>query len=95
VVTDTNGLLVSAVPISPQVTLPVGATPTGPTLTWNAVTGECYDVYTSPDLVTWTLLSLFPPLPVTAGGPTISVTDPTPITGIPARFYKIVQVVCP
>ena len=73
VVTDTNGLLVSAVPISPVVMLPVGGA-TGPTLTWNAVTGECYDVYSSPDLVTWTLLPTFPPMPINAGGPTISVT---------------------
>jgi hypothetical protein len=94
VVTDTNGLLVSAVPIKPVVAVPGPATPTGPTLTWNAVTGACYDVYSSPDLINWTLLPIFP-MPVNAGGPTISVTDPTPITGIPARFYKIVQVVCP
>jgi hypothetical protein len=93
VVTDTNGLLVSAVPIQPVVTLPVSEG-TGPTLTWNAVPGECYDVYYSFDLVNWTLLPIFP-MPVNAGGPTISVTDPTPITGIPAKYYKIVQVVCP
>jgi subtilisin-like proprotein convertase family protein len=95
VVTDTNGLLVSAVPIQPVVSLPVGgSSPTGPTLTWNAVTGECYDVYYSFDLINWTLLPVFP-MPINAGGPTISVTDPTPITGIPAKYYKIVQVVCP
>jgi subtilisin-like proprotein convertase family protein len=94
VVTDTNGLLVSAVPISPAITLPTSPT-TGPTLTWNTVSGECYDVYSSPDLVTWTLLPVFPPMPVTAAGTTISVTDPTPITGVPAMFYKIVQVQCP
>ena len=41
VVTGTNGLLVSAVPISPMVTLPVGGG-TGPTLTWYAVNGECH-----------------------------------------------------
>jgi hypothetical protein len=93
VVTDTNGLLVSALPIQPVVTLPVGGG-VGPTLTWNAVTGECYDVYSSPDLINWTLLPIFP-MPISAGGPTIAVTDPTPITGIPARFYRITQVVCP
>jgi subtilisin-like proprotein convertase family protein len=93
VVTDTNGLLVSAVPIQPVVALPVNLT-TGPTLTWNTVTGECYDVYYSFDLINWTLLPIFP-MPVNAGGTTISVTDPAPITGVPAKYYKIVQVVCP
>jgi subtilisin-like proprotein convertase family protein len=92
VITDTNGLLVSAVPIAPKVMLPVIPS-TGPTLTWSAVPGECYDVYSSPDLVNWTLLPIFP-MPVTAAGTTISVTDPTPITGVPYMFYRIIQVPC-
>jgi hypothetical protein len=91
VVTDTNGLLVSAVPIVPVVVIP-GGPGTGPTLTWPSVSGECYEVDSSTDLVNWTPL---PNMPVTAFGITTTVTDPNPITGTPARFYRIIQVVCP
>jgi subtilisin-like proprotein convertase family protein len=93
VVTGTNGLLVSGVPIAPVVTLPVSPTTSGPTLTWYAVNGECYEVDSSPDLINWTPLPIFPN-PVTAFGSTISVTDPNPIVGVPITFYRIVQVQC-
>ncbi len=96
VVTDTNGLLVSALPITPVVTLPppgVGAL-NGPTLTWPAVNGECYEVDYSTDLVNWFPLPIFPN-PVQAFGPTIAVVDPNPITGAPMTFYRIIQVKCP
>jgi len=95
VVTDTNGLLVSGVPINPVVTLPVAGSGTGPTLTWPAVNGECYEVDFTPDVTTpWSPLPIFPN-PVTASGTTVSVIDPMPITGNPSRYYRIVQVVCP
>jgi hypothetical protein len=94
VVTDTNGLLVSAIPINPVVTVPVGG-PTGPTLTWNTVNGECYDVEYATNLISPVVWTPLPGMPVQASGTTLSVTDPTPITGIPFRFYQIIQTNCP
>jgi hypothetical protein len=92
VVTDSNGLLVPAIPISPVVTFPIGGT-NGPTLTWATIPGECYEVDYTSSLSSPLWLPL-PNTPVTASGTTTTVTDPTPITGIPARYYRIVQVNC-
>ncbi len=56
--------------------------------------GECYEVDSSPDLINWTPLPIFPN-PITAAGSMISVTDPNPLAGVPMTFYRIMQVQCP
>jgi hypothetical protein len=63
VVTDTNGLLVSAIPISPVVTVPIGGG-TGPTLTWGTVNGECYDVLYATNLASPIVWTPLPGMPV-------------------------------
>jgi subtilisin-like proprotein convertase family protein len=83
----TNGLLISAVPISVVAVVPGLGSGTGPTLTWPSVSGEQYEIDYSADLVHWTMLGA-----VTAGGPQAAFTDPTPITGVPVRFYRIIQI---
>ncbi len=91
-VVATNGMLISGVPISTGVTPPAPGAPNGPTLTWPTVTGEMYEVQETPTLVptAWVTIAT-----ITATGPTTTFTDPTPITGIPARFYRIVQIPVP
>ena len=52
----TNGLLLSDVPLRVGVSVNP-ASGTGPTLTWSSVTGEMYEIDTSPNLVNWTMLT--------------------------------------
>ena len=85
-VISTNGLLVSVVPIKVKVTLPTNGATTGPTLTWPSVLGEKYQIQVSSNLVTWTNLGS----PVVASGPTMTFTDPAPMSG--TRYYRLVQV---
>ena len=89
-VVATNGLLISAVPFNPVLGLPGPGTGMGPTLTWATVTGEQYEIEVSTDLINWTVL-----VTITASGPLTSFTDPTPLTGVPGRFYRIVQIPSP
>src|ERR1022692_1016439 len=53
-------------------------------LTWPAVLGQPYQVEYSANLFNWFVLSNF-----TAAGTTASMIDPTPIPGVPARFYRL------
>ena len=59
----------------------------GPTLTWPTVPGEKYEIEVTTNFVTWTVLAT-----VTATGPTLTFTDPTPVVIPGFRFYRIVQV---
>ena len=83
----TNGILVSAVPITLGVVVPPSGSPTGPTLTWPSVNGETYEIDTSTDFITWTFLAT-----IQATGPTATYTDPNPITGVPFLFFRIKQI---
>jgi hypothetical protein len=83
-VVSTNGLLISALPLTLMVSL-IGTN--GPLLMWNAVDGEHYDVQISTNLINWSLYTN-----LTAFGRKVTWIDPTPTAGIPMRFYRIVQV---
>jgi hypothetical protein len=87
-VVETNGLLISKVPIRVGVTVTNVTGTNYLTFTWPTIPGETYEVQDSTDLTTWTTIAV-----ITATGPTISYTDPRPINSAPQRFYKIVQVV--
>jgi subtilisin-like proprotein convertase family protein len=90
-VVATNGILPSQIPITIQVTSPGGPT-NGPTLTWPTVDGETYVIFTNANLFTTNWV----PLSTNVGQQYYSTfTDPTPITGIRALFYRIAQVPTP
>ncbi|MDB6109487.1 MAG: Peptidase and in kexin sedolisin [Pedosphaera sp.] len=90
-VVSTNGMLISGIPITIGLTLPPAGGTNGPTLTWPGVAGESYEIQSSTDLVSWTVLSTI----ISAPGSTITFTDPNPITGFPYLFYRIVQIPVP
>jgi hypothetical protein len=89
-VVSTNGLLISALPFSLGITPATPGSGTGPILTWTSVNGETYQVQVSTDLITWTVLAT-----IAGTGETTIFIDPTPITGVPQQFYRIVQVPTP
>jgi hypothetical protein len=53
-------------------------------LTWPSVMGQAYQVEYSSDLFQWLVLSN-----LVASAGTASVVDPTPIPGVPKRFYRL------
>jgi hypothetical protein len=59
----------------------------GFTLSWNSIPGENYEVDYSTDLVNWA-----PAITFTATNSQSSFTDFTPISGHPARYYRVQQV---
>jgi subtilisin-like proprotein convertase family protein len=82
-----NGLLIGSQTIE---LTPVISTSDGLnylTLTWPSVLGEYYDVQTSPDLVTWTTVTV---PAIQASGTTTSYTGLNPINGV--LFYRVIQV---
>jgi hypothetical protein len=86
-VLPTNGMLISGVPINTGVSIPGG---TNVQLTWNpTIPGENYQVQTNIDLTTtnWGVLTT-----INATGTSIIYVDPTPVSGVPMQFYRIVQV---
>jgi hypothetical protein len=86
-VEETNGMLISKIPITVSVSFTGSFASNGLTFTWPSVPGETYEVEDTTDFTTWTPIAL-----ITATGPTVSYTDPRPINSAPQRFYKIVQV---
>src|SRR5258708_14056477 len=82
-----KGLLVSKVPNTISVSFPGPGSTNGLTFTWPSVPGETYEVQDTTDFATWTTIAV-----ITATGPTISYTDPRPISSAPQRFYQIMQV---
>ena len=91
-VVATNGMLISGVPINTGVTAPGPGSTNGPTLTWPTVPGEMYEVQETPTLFPTAWVTI---VTITATGPTTIFTIPTPVTGIPAQFYRIVQIPVP
>ncbi len=86
-VVSTNGLLISAIPIQlGLVPEPLNGS-VGPTLTWPAVEGETYEVQQSTDLIHWITIAT-----LVASGPTLTFTDPVPVSDVGFRFYRIIQV---
>jgi hypothetical protein len=59
----------------------------GFTMYWAATKGQTYEVEVSTNLITWTFVTN-----ITAQSATGSYTDPTPVAGQPARFYRLLQV---
>jgi subtilisin-like proprotein convertase family protein len=57
------------------------------TMTWAAVSGKTYEIQDSTNLVTWTVLTN-----ITAQSATGTYTDPTPIAGEKARYYRLLLV---
>ncbi len=70
--------------IRPVVTAPLPGSSSGPTLTWESITGEQYAVQVTTNHLNWALLAT-----VTATGPTVTFVDPTPLAAPSARFYRI------
>jgi hypothetical protein len=89
-VVSTNGFLISGLPFSLGIVPPTPGSGTGPVLTWTSVLGETYQVQVSTDLITWIVLAT-----ISGTGETTIFIDPTPITGVPQQFYRIVQVPTP
>jgi hypothetical protein len=79
--------LISKVPITISVSFTGSVNSNGLTFTWPSVPGETYEVQDTTDFTTWTTLAV-----ITATGPTISYTDPRPISSAPRRFNQIIQV---
>jgi hypothetical protein len=86
-VVSTNGILNPGGPINIGVTPPANPSIDGPTITFQAIDGEWYEIQVSSDLVTWVTVAT-----VQATGGTVSYTDPTPMAGQPARYYRIIQI---
>src|SRR5260370_31825587 len=86
-VVETNGMLISKIPITVSVSFTGSPATNGLTFTWPSIPGETYEVQDTTDFTTWTPIAV-----ITATGPTISYTDPRPLASAPQRFYRIVQV---
>jgi hypothetical protein len=86
-VVSTNGILNPGGPINIGVTPPKNPFIDGPTITFQAIDGEWYEIQVSSDLVTWVTVAT-----VQATGGTVSYTDPTPMAGQPSRYYRIIQI---
>ncbi|MGD0814502.1 MAG: S8 family serine peptidase [Verrucomicrobiota bacterium] len=56
------------------------------TMSWTATSGRTYEVEFSTNLTTWTFLTN-----ITAQSATAAFTDPTPISGQRARYYRLMQ----
>ncbi len=86
----TNGILLSGIPIDLGEMLPPPGSTNGPTLTWQSVSGENYEIQYSTDLINWITITN-----VSGGFPTTTFTDPAPVPGNPIRFYRIIQIPVP
>jgi hypothetical protein len=89
VVTGTNGILPSQVPIAPTIMVPPVGSPFGPTLTIPTVQGEMYEIQSAPTPIgPWTTIAT-----ITASGETTIFTAPPP-TGT-STFYRVIQIPSP
>jgi hypothetical protein len=87
----TNGILISAIPITVSVNVPPPGSTNGPTLIWPSVEGEAYAILVTSNFITWTTNAIITNAPV----PTATYVDPTPVTGFPWLFYRIEQIAAP
>jgi hypothetical protein len=81
----TNGMLISGQPIRVVISPPSATS--GPPLRWNSVDGERYQIQVSSNLFVWSVFTT-----ITASGKSQIFVDPNPVIGVPARFYRVIQV---
>lgn len=87
---DTNGILALRTPFSVALVTPSLSGTSGAKLSFPTIPGQNYKVLISSDLKHWTVASSF-----TATSSLSTYTDPTPITQLPGRFYRLEKVGSP